>query len=87
MLSSCVVASYIVDGCKNIKSWLMKLQQCISPMRNSSNCLSLCNLGASDICRVLTVTGKLVNVGIMWAALAVNVTILKILLLQSCCRK
>ena len=56
-------------------------------MRNSSNCLSLCNFGESDICRVLTVTGKLVNVGIMWVALAVNVTILKILLIQLCHRK
>ena len=62
----------------------MKLQQCISPMRNSFNCLSLYNLGGLDICKVLTVTGKLVNVGIMWVALAVNVTILKISLIQLC---
>ena len=61
--------------------------QRISPMRNSPNCLPLYNLGASDICRVLTVTGKLVNVGLMWVALAVNVTILKISLIQLCRRK
>ena len=56
-------------------------------MRNSSNCLFLYNLGASDICRVLTVTGKLVNVGIMWVVLAVNVTVLKMSLIQLCHRK
>ena len=52
----------------------MKLWQCSSPMTNSSNCLSLSNLGASDIWRVLTVTSKLGNVSIIWVALAVNVT-------------
>ena len=36
---------------------------------------------------MLTVTGKLVNVGIMWVAVAVNVIILKISLTQLCHRK
>ena len=38
-----------------------------------------------DIWKVLTVTGKLGNVGIIWVALAVNVTTLKISLIQLIC--
>ena len=71
MLFSCVVTSYIVDGCRNVKSWLIKLWHHSFPMRNSSSCLSLCNLGASDIWRVQAITDKLGNVGIILVALAV----------------